>query len=348
MLWLSLNKPTAKAALLRREAVINLIVLAAFVLAGCGLQGGDRGSGSGQAPPASEVQGSGQGAVEPQNNAPTPFYTSRPRYAPGELVDYTAQAGDTLAGLALRFNTSVAEIQAANTFIPEDATSMPPGMPMRIPIYYLPLWGSPYQIIPDSQFVNGPSQVGFDTSAFVNDHPGWLKNYTTFVSEANRSGAEVVDLVALNYSLSPRLLLALLEYQSEALSNPVLISEAEDYPLGFQRWDRKGLFLQLAYAANQLNAAYYNHRAGKLLEIELKDGRLERIDPWQNAASAALHAFLIRWMIPKDITVRYHLKVWQQPIESYLEIPGKPKRISPAAWFSRHSSFHSSRVTSGR
>ena len=90
---------------------------------------------------------------------------------PGELVDYTAQTGDTLPGLAVRFNTTVAEILAANPFIPPDATTMPPGMPMKIPIYYLPLWGSPYQIIPDSLFVNGPAQVGFDTEAFVAASP---------------------------------------------------------------------------------------------------------------------------------------------------------------------------------
>jgi len=32
---------------------------------------------------------------------------ARPIYAPGELVDYTAQSGDTLPLLAARFNTKV-------------------------------------------------------------------------------------------------------------------------------------------------------------------------------------------------------------------------------------------------
>lgn len=221
----------------------------------------------------------------------TPFFSERPRYAPGELIDYTAQTGDTIPGLAVRFNTTAAEILEANPFIPQETTSMPPGMPMKIPIYYLPLWGSPYQIIPDSQYVNGPAQVGFDTAQFVESQPGWLKGYRAYVSEANRTGAEIIDLVARNYNLSPRLLLALLEYQSQALSEPLQTADRKDFPLGFQRWDRKGLFLQLAYAANQLNDAYYRFRDSKLTEIELKDGRLERIDPWQNAASAALHVF---------------------------------------------------------
>lgn len=96
---------------------------------------------------------------------PTPFPT-RPEYAPGELVDYTAQTGDTLPALAARFNTTVPQILNANPFIPTTATTMPPGMPMKIPIYYKPLWGTPYQIIPDGLFVNGPSQIGFAVRSF--------------------------------------------------------------------------------------------------------------------------------------------------------------------------------------
>ena len=53
-------------------------------------------------------------------SAQTPLPT-RTNYAPGELVDYTAQTGDTLPALAKRFNTSVDEILQANTQIPRDA-----------------------------------------------------------------------------------------------------------------------------------------------------------------------------------------------------------------------------------
>ena len=155
-----------------------------------------------QAPVANETE---QAAPEiDATSLPT-----RPPYSPGELVDYTVQAGDTLPALAAHFNTQVAEIRQANPIIPEDVTTLPPGMPMRIPIYYAPLWGSPYQILPDSLFVNGPAQVDFDVAAFVEDHPGWLKYYVVFASGANRDGAETVEQVAQNFSVSPRLLLAL-------------------------------------------------------------------------------------------------------------------------------------------
>src|SRR3990172_11160114 len=77
---------------------------------------------------------------------------ARPLYDPGQLVDYTAQSGDTLIALATRFNTSIAEILEANPVIPQNATTLPPGLPMRIPIYYRAFWGSAYPIIPDSLF----------------------------------------------------------------------------------------------------------------------------------------------------------------------------------------------------
>jgi len=221
----------------------------------------------------------------------TPPYPSRPRYAPGELVDYIAQSGDTLPGLAVRFNTSVAEILEANPFIPASATTMPPGMPMKIPIYYVPLWGSPYQILPDSHFINGPLQVGFDTAAFVAAQPGWLKDYTTYAAGANRTGAQVVDYIAQMYSLSPRLLLALLEYRSGALSRPQGSEDDREYPLGYREPARRGLFLQLAWAANLLNSGYYRYRTQQLTYLEHRDGRIERIDPWQNAASVSLLNF---------------------------------------------------------
>jgi murein DD-endopeptidase MepM/ murein hydrolase activator NlpD len=218
-------------------------------------------------------------------------FEPRPLYAPGELVDYIAQSGDTLPNLAVRFNTTVEKILQANPFIPANATTMPPGMPMKIPIYYLPLWGMPYRILPDSQFINGPAQVGFDTAQFVDQHPGWLKDYQDYVSDDNRSGAGIVDLVAQNYSISPRLLLALLEYQAKALSEPQPDPDTLEYPLGNRSWDHKGLFLQLAWAANQLNNSYYRFRTSALTSIEHRNGRIERFDPWLNGASASLHHY---------------------------------------------------------
>ncbi|MBN2148546.1 MAG: LysM peptidoglycan-binding domain-containing protein [Anaerolineales bacterium] len=218
---------------------------------------------------------------------------TRPVYAPGELVDYIAQAGDTLPGLAAHFNTTVEEILAANPFIPASATTMPPGMPMQIPVYYTPFWGTQYRIIPDGLFVNGPAQVGFDVAAYVSEQPGWLNGYKEYAFGDNRSGAEIVDYIALNYSVSPRLLLAMLEYQAGALSDPVLDENLQTYMMGNPDWRRPGLYLQLNWAANLLNNGYYGWRIGDLLSYEHTDGRIERPDPWQNAATVALQNYFL-------------------------------------------------------
>ena len=266
--------------------ILITVLIASLILSACAPQGAS----VSQAVPAAVAQAADLPTSTPDQPGPTPFPT-RPLYAPGELVDYVAQTGDTLLQLAKRFNTSVAEIQQANSFIPPEATTMPPGMPMKIPIYYLPLWGSPYQIIPDSLFVDGPAQIGFDTPGYVAGYPGWLKNYIEYAADANRSGAEIVDYVALRFSVSPRLLLALLEYQAGALSQPELPAGLTDYPLGYRSWDHKGLFMQLNWAADLLNSGYYGYRNAHLLSIEHKDGRMERFDPWQNAATVSLHYY---------------------------------------------------------
>jgi len=281
---------------LRQLHLINfsvLILLAAGLLSACQAQGAPISSGAGllSEEQIQELDSGGKAPLQSSFDGEITTFPKRPLFTPGELVEYTAQSGDTLPLLASRFNTSVEEILEANPFIPESATTMPPGMPMEIPVYYLPLWGTPYQILPDRLFVNGPAQVDFDTAQFISQQPGWLKNYKTFASKANRDGAEIVDLVARNYSVSPKMLLALLEYQAGALSQPVLPPEMEDYPLGFPDWEHKGVYLQLVWAANLLNNGFYRYRTMDLKELEFSDGRIERIDPWQNAATVALHNY---------------------------------------------------------
>ncbi len=230
---------------------------------------------------------------------PTPLPTREP-YPPGTLVDYIAQTGDTLPALAARFNTTVEEIRTANTVIPDGASTMPPGFPMKIPIYYQAFWGSPYQIIPDSLFINGPAQVGFDVVAYVNSQPGWLKDYTGYIGDDNRKGGQLVEYVATNFSISPRLLLAILEYQTGALSNPEQPDGVSTYALGYRDQFHKGVGLQLVWASNTLNTAYYGWRTGRFTSFEHLDGQLERPDPWQNAASVSLQYYFSRIMRGND------------------------------------------------
>ena len=102
----------------------------------------------------------------------------------------------------------------------------------------------------------------------------------------------MVDYVATNYSINPRLLLAILEYQGGALTQ----SEApvKKNLLGFTRRYWENHYLQLVIAANTLNNGYYGWRVGNLVEFEENDDVLVRPDPWQNAASVSIQYYYSR------------------------------------------------------
>lgn len=269
---------------------------------------------------SAETQTAAIASPTPTTIPPTPL-ASRPVYEPGTLVDYTAQDGDTLPALAAHFNTTEAQIREANSVLPQVVTTLPPGLPMKIPIYYVALWGNPFKILPDSLFVNGPAQTGFDTVAFVDSKPGWLKTYTTFAGEENRTGGEVIDYVAVTYSVSPRLLLALAEYQAGALSNPVLPEELTKYPLGYRDREHVGFYMQLVWAANTLNNGYYSWREGTLKTIDRLDGSIEHPDPWQNAATVALQFFFSQLMQVTD----YQNAIYSEGIaKTYSNLFGDP------------------------
>ena len=267
---------------------------------------------------------SGEEAVEEVVEI-TPFPT-RPAYAPGELVDYIAQTGDTLPALAVRFNSTEEEIRQANTFIPEDATTMPPGMPMKIPIYNRPLWGTPYQILPDAAFVNGPDVSVFDTQAFIEQQQGWICQYTAWAFDGTRTAGDIIDHVAINYSVSPKLLLALLDYQGGAFKDGYISVSEERNILGLESDYWTGVYLQLSYAANILNDGYYRWREGDLIEFELEDGSLVRPDPWQNAGTVALQYFFSQTQSVTDFQIAIGP---DGLVSSYKKLFGDPWGIEP-------------------
>ena len=149
-----------------------------------------------------------------------PVRKRRPKFMPGELVDYTAMDGDTLPALVARFNTTENEIRAANPILPEHITTLPQGLPMQIPIYYRSGWGSSFKILADAQYVNGPADKGFSARSYTDRQPGWFKYYNTWADSRNLRGGELIDYIAEVYSISPRLILAILQYLTNALTDP--------------------------------------------------------------------------------------------------------------------------------
>lgn len=201
-------------------------------------------------------------------------------------VLYYAQSGDSLAVLAIHFGVELNEITSSDE-LPQEGL-IPPGQLLFIPSR-LDSISSPLKLIPDSEVVNSPSTLDFDVTAFVEEAGGYLSTYKEYLSSTGfQSGAEIVAKVALDYSVNPRLLLALLEYQSAwVYGSPSNIAE-QDYAMGYVGYERKGFFNQCAWAAGEISDGYYGWREGTIVALTFPDKTMLRFAPDLNSGTAGL------------------------------------------------------------
>lgn len=204
-----------------------------------------------------------------------------------DVDEYIVQAGDTLGDIAQRYGISLQSLLDANNIT--DPNLLEVGMVLVIPAPNPISTGSALKIIPDSELVYGPSTVYFDTADFIASQNGYLASYTQDVNGILMNGADIVLSVSVNYSVNPRILLALLEYQSGWVTNPFPANI--DYPMGFLDENRSGLYRQLAWAANTLNRGYYLWRVNALSTWVLTDGQVVPVDSTINAGTAAIQYF---------------------------------------------------------
>lgn len=224
----------------------------------------------------------------------TPTFPPTPAVNPSEASDtvvYTAQAGDTLRTIAIRFAVIPEDIKAVDGTLPAANELVDPGQKLVIP-RRLGATGPSAKLIPDSEMVFSPNAADFDVSSFVAGRGGYLNRYQEYISSAMRTGPEVVALVARDNSVNPRLLLALLEYQAGWVTNPTRPSgDAWKYPMGNLDPQQPGLFRQLTWVANELGNGYYGWRMGSLSELNFPDGSMVRLAPDLNAGTVALQYY---------------------------------------------------------
>jgi LasA protease len=187
---------------------------------------------------------------------------------------YTVSPGDNLSWIAQRYGCTVEDLVRLNRL--PDPDSLQPGQRLRVPTRVSRV-GPALKLIPDSELVYSPAFVDFDIAAFVNEHNGFLKNYSEKVEGQVCSGTEIIQIVAQRFSVGPRLLLALLEYKGGWLDNPSPPAVAQEYPMGKEDPARAGLFLQTSWAANHLNEGYYGWQRGDLALLHFATGQRAQI-----------------------------------------------------------------------
>ena len=224
---------------------------------------------------------------EPTPTLPQPTATDPVRTTEDPPILYYTQAGDTLKGLAARFNVRTEEITSPDAIPPEGLFD--PGVLLLIP----PRLGevsSSTPLIPDSDVVFSPSALDFDLQQFIKEAGGYLTTYKEWRSSGWHDGAKVVQRVAIENSINPRLLLAITERQSHwVYGQPQSLAET-DFPIGWLKVEneKKGLYYQLSWAVQQLNIGYYGWRDGTVTELTFPDQHKLRLAPNLNAGTVSL------------------------------------------------------------
>ena len=208
---------------------------------------------------------------------------------------YYAQSGDWLPAVAVRFGVDVNEI-ASPKLLPSQGL-LDPGTLLIIPdtldrsIPYTPA----LQLIPDNEMIFSATAVDFDISTYVNEAGGYLSSYREYLLTTGwTSGAREIERVAYENSVNPRLLLAILDYESSWVRGRPENDFRINYPLGHEGFKYKGMFMQMVWAINQLTTGYYDWRAGKLVELTFLDGYKLRIDPTLNPGTVGLMYYFSR------------------------------------------------------
>ncbi len=205
-------------------------------------------------------------------------------------TEYTVKSGDSLAQIALLHQVSVKQILERNKI--NDPNLIKPDQTLFIPPASANEQATSFKIIPESELFYSPSAKDFDTKAIVWQFNSKLSRYEeTLDDESHLSGAEIVQRVADENSVNPRLLLALLEFQSGWVRGDGKSGVSSDYPLGLVNTRYQGLYKQLGWAANELLRGSALWQQGSLAVWVLSDGEVMRIDPTINPATAGVQHF---------------------------------------------------------
>jgi LasA protease len=211
----------------------------------------------------------------------------------GDSYEYQVQPGDTLASLAGRFGVVPGEIQSTVGLLHDGYLEADQKLIIPKKVGQL---SSAQRLLPDSELVYSPTSADFNIEAFVHEAGGYLSEHREVLEDEERelTGAEIIQRVASELSVNPRLLLALLDYRSGWVCDHPFGAERDLYPIGFRIADRQGLYEELKIAATQLNLAYYGWREGSFIELGYEGGTNLRLDPTLNAGSVAvMHLFAL-------------------------------------------------------
>jgi len=199
----------------------------------------------------------------PTPSAPKPLPTLRT-----EDITYIVQWGDTIRAIAYQYNLLPQKIINVNGIT--NPGLILAGQKLLLPAPVIWDTGTGFKLIPDSELINSPYTVRFRTVSFINNQSGYLEDYQEEVDGEPHTGSEIVQRISEDYSINPRLLIALIEHQSQWVTTKK--NKNNPYPLSYEEAGYEGLYRQLAWAADELNRGYYLWKVKGIGAWTLTDG----------------------------------------------------------------------------
>lgn len=144
-------------------------------------------------------------------------------------------------------------------------------------------------LLPDSELINSPTAVGFDLEAFLAG--SYLAIFEQEYQSETFTGIEMVSRTAIGHSIHPKLLLALIEYQSGWVSAKEESHIRHVSGIGLDNSPHEGFYQELYWAADRLAYGYYTRRVNALNAVGLRDGGMVSLPEEMNAGSAAVYYF---------------------------------------------------------
>jgi len=218
---------------------------------------------------------------------------------------YYAQSGDMLSAVAKRFNVEESEITSDADLT--RTTLIDHGALLVIPNRITETTTPNVQIMPDAEIIFSSTAADFDVNQYVREQGGYLSKFRDYLGSAGWiNGGDAIKRLAYENSINPRLILALLDFESRWVRGQPIDNFHKDYPMGFNDYHYKGMSVQLVWALNNLSIGYYSWRSGMLTHLEFPDGTKRRLDPRLNAGTVAIQYLFSR---------NHNRQEWEQIID---------------------------------
>ena len=201
------------------------------------------------------------------------------------------------------------------------ATSHPSDTPAPTPGPANSAW-----IFPDSEVVFSQSAADFNTAAYLEQVNGFLGAYRQYLMITKWTDAPaVIDMVAIENSINPRLLIALLEYQCGCVLGDGGITDPDEFTLAMNAPQafRHDFYGQLIWAIHELSDGYYGWKDGSLTELSFPDGTIRPLERGLNPGSVAL-MYLFAQLYEGD--------AWEQAIDPASGFPALYAQMFGNPW----------------